>query len=190
MGGLALNVLPLPSALFGWRAPRWSRSRYAPNVNLPLDIDAPVTAEVFTLAVQDGLLVLTGPCGAAPWLIETGRSENPLDTVGRIVKGALRDVVVLHSTSWRFDRDSVILTFVAVVRDPGSLDAASVDRTPLARSGATTAPPVIAHSQVLEHAVRHLAWLAAEDSVVTAALDNDWHDILSDYAPEPFRQLG
>jgi hypothetical protein len=159
-------------------------------VSLPLDIDAPVTAEVFTLAIQDRRLVLTGPCGAAPWLIETDRSEHPLGTVGRIVEGALRDVVLLHSTSWRFDRDSVILTFVAVVRDPGSMEAAAVDRTTLARSGATTAPPVIAHSQVLEHAIRHLAWLAAEDSVVAETLNNDWHDILSDYVPEPFRQLG
>jgi hypothetical protein len=33
--------------------------------------------------------MLTGPCGAAPWLIEAGRGENPLDTAVRIIRRCL-----------------------------------------------------------------------------------------------------
>ncbi|MDH3251111.1 MAG: hypothetical protein OEQ47_19235 [Acidimicrobiia bacterium] len=50
-------------------------------------------------------------------------------------------------------------------------------------------PESIDEAQVLEHALRHLAWLAAEDEVVASTLDDGWHEALSHYVPEPFRQL-
>ena len=156
---------------------------------IPLDIDAPVTAEVFTLVREGSDLVLTGPCGPAPWLIETGRSEHPLETVRRIVTGAIEGVLLLHSTSWRHERDSVMLTFVVVASDRADMAGTSVSRVDLARSGATEAPPSIAHGQVLEHAIRHLSWLASTDDVVRSTLDPDWHAILGAYIPEPFQQL-
>jgi hypothetical protein len=156
---------------------------------IPFDVDAPVTAEVFTLVLEDTGLVLTGPCGAAPWLIETDRSEHPLDTVRRIATPIL-DPILLHSTSWRFDRQSVILTFVVVIAARREMAGVPVGRTVLARSGATAAPSEIRDTQVLEHAIRHLAWLATEDDVVRSTLDAAWHDVLSSYVPEPFQQLG
>lgn len=156
---------------------------------IPLDIDAPVTAEVFTLVREGSDLVLTGPCGPAPWLIEAGRSEHPLDTVRRIVTGAMEGVLLVHSTSWRHERDSVMLTFVVVVSARADMAGSSVSRVDLARSTATEAPASIAHSQVLEHAIRHLAWLASTDDVVRSTLDPDWHAILESYVPEPFQQL-
>jgi hypothetical protein len=84
----------------------------------------------------------------------------------------------------------VVLTFVAAITGLGSMDGAPVDRVSLARSGATTAPEVIDAGQVLEHAVRHLAWLVAEDPVVEATLDDTWHRVLRPYSPEPFQRLG
>lgn len=159
-------------------------------MTIPLDIDTAVTAEVFTLLREADHLVLTGPCGPAPWLIEAGRTEHPLDSVRRIVTGAIDDVLLVHSTSWRFDRDTVVLSFVVVIGALGEMDGAPVGRADLARSQQTAAPESIAHAQVLEHGIRHLAWLAAEDPVVRATLDSGWHDILSRYVQEPFRQLG
>lgn len=156
---------------------------------IPLDIDAPVTAEVYTLVREGNDLILTGPCGPAPWLIETGRAEHPLDTVRRIAIGAMDDVLLLHSTSWRHERDSVFLTFVVVASGRGDMAGTSVSRVDLARSAATEAPDSITHSQVLEHAIRHLAWLASTDEVVRSTLDPDWHAILASYVPEPFQQL-
>jgi hypothetical protein len=156
---------------------------------IPLDVGGPVTIEVFTVANGNAGLMLTGPCGAAPWLIETGEGEHPLDTAVRIIKAALPDSLLVHSTSWRFERNSVVLTFLAVVPSAGQMDAAPVDRSDLARNAEHAAPDAISYGQVLEHALRHLAWLAKDDDVVRATLDRAWLDTLRGYVPEPFQQL-
>jgi hypothetical protein len=146
---------------------------------------------VFTLACRADALVLTGPCGAAPWLIESGAGEHPLDTVRRIVVGVLDDVLLVHSTSWRYEDGAVVLSFVVVI-DPaglGAMDAAPVVRADLARNSPQAAPDAIGYDQVVEHGLRHLAWLAKEDDVVRTTLDDGWHALLADYVPEPFQQL-
>jgi hypothetical protein len=100
---------------------------------------------------------------------------------------------VLHSTSWRHDGDHVVLTYLAVVETPEALDgnlvAEPVSRADLARGAAASAPESIATAQVLEHALRHLAWLIEDDPAVAAALP-DWRLPLAAYVPEPFRSLG
>jgi hypothetical protein len=70
-------------------------------------------------------------------------------------------------------------------------DMASADvmRADLARSHATAAPDDIATNQVLEHGLRHLAWLVRDDEVVKAELADGWPDALSGYVPEPFQHL-
>ena len=100
--------------------------------------------------------------------------------------------LLVHSTSWRRDRDAVVLTFVVVI-DPaqvGGMDSAPIGRAALARSEATAAPRAIASDQVVEHGLRHLAWLAQDDPVVAAVVTDEWRTILADYVPEPFRGLG
>jgi len=44
-------------------------------------------------------------------------------------------------------------------------------------------------SQVVEHGLRHLAWLVAEDGAIHEALA-PWTVALGPYAPEPFRAFG
>lgn len=99
----------------------------------------------------------------------------------------------LHSTSWRQDGDRVVLTYLAVVREPAAgnpnLVAEPVRRADLARGSATAAPGAILVEQVLEHALRHLAWLVEDDAAVKAAV-GDLAPVLAGYVPEPFRQLG
>ena len=99
---------------------------------------------------------------------------------------------VLHSTSWRHADDHVVLTYLAVVDAPASLNPNLISepaiRAELARGDATGAPASIATAQVLEHALRHLAWLVEDDVAVSSALP-DWQAILHEYLPEPFRQL-
>jgi hypothetical protein len=102
---------------------------------------------------------------------------------------------VLHSTSWRQDGNHVVLTYLAVVdepSEPGSLSPHLVDelvgRVDLARGAAETAPTSIAIGQVLEHALRHLAWLVAEDPAVATELPA-WRPALAAYVPETFRGL-
>jgi hypothetical protein len=43
---------------------------------------------------------------------------------------------------------------------------------------------------VVEHGLRHLAWLASDDPVVRAELPEAWQAALAGYVPEPFRALG
>jgi len=156
------------------------------------DVGGPVRAEIFVVAMVDGRIRLGGPDGPRAWLVELGDTDHPVEVVDRIVRDLLGEPLLVHSTSWRRDRRAVVLTFLVVV-DPAAIagtDAADVGRQDLARSSAHAAPAAIAETQVLEHALRHLAWLAHDDAVVRAVLSEPWRAALRDYVPEPFRALG
>jgi hypothetical protein len=157
-----------------------------------LDVEGPVQAEIFVVWLNGDHLELTGPCGAAPWMLELGQTEHPVEVVDRIVRDVVGPPLLVHSTSWRRDRDAVILSFVVVI--DGSLvdgmETAPIGRSELARSEATTAPKVIGYEQVVEHGLRHMAWLAVDDPVVAAELPPGWREVLAGYVPEPFRALG
>jgi len=156
------------------------------------DVQGPVQAEVFVVWLAGDHLELTGPCGAAPWLIELGADDHPVDVVTRTVSEEVGVPLLVHSTSWRRDREAVILSFVAVIDRSlvGSMASLPIERAALARGEATAAPQGIATTQVVEHGLRHMAWLAEDDPVVAAVLSSDWRTLLSTYAPEPFRNLG
>jgi predicted small metal-binding protein len=155
----------------------------------PPDVEGPVQAEIFVVRLDDGQLVMTGPCGAEPWYMQVGAGADPLDAVAETVRRVVDEPLVVHSTSWRQDRDAVVLTFVAVISRP-ELAAVPVPRAELARGGATAAPERIGTFQVLEHALRHLAWLVHDDPEVSAKLGaRGWAEALRDYTPEPFRHL-
>lgn len=157
----------------------------------PWDIEGPVQAEVFVVWLNGDRLELTGPDGADAWLIELGASDHPVEVVDRIVRDVVGPPRVVHSTSWRRDRDAVILSFIVVI-DPqlvGDMESAPIARAELARSEATAAPREIGHLQVLEHGIRHLAWLSREDPIVRDELSPHWHMLLAEYVPEPFRNL-
>ena len=85
----------------------------------------------------------------------------------------------------------MILSFVVVLADDQGRDLGGVPigRAELARNSATAAAAAIASSQVVEHGLRHLAWLAKEDEVVRGVLSPAWRELLAEYVPEPFRHL-
>jgi hypothetical protein len=157
-----------------------------------MDVEGPIQAEVFVVWLNADHLELTGPCGAAPWMIELGEVEHPVAAVDRIVRDIVGPPVLVHSTSWRRDRGAVILTFIVVIDHAlvGAMESAPIGRSKLARSGATVAPTSIGHEQVIEHGLRHMAWLAAEDPAVAGELSAGWRSVLASYVPEPFRALG
>ena len=155
------------------------------------DVEGPVQAEVFVLSFAAGQPVLTGPCGPAPWYLEVTADEDPMTVVSAAVRRVIGEPVVVHSTSWRRDRAAVILSFITII-DSGTASAMAsvpVTRVELARGGATTAPTTVALGQVIEHGLRHLAWLAKDDPVVADRLTNDWHALLTRYPPQPFLHL-
>jgi hypothetical protein len=158
---------------------------------LILDVGGPVLAEVFVVRAAEDQLLLTGPCGAAPWHLEVAAGDDPMPVVREVVGRVLGPPLLLHSTSWRRDKGAVMLSFLAVVRadQVDRLAAAPVVRTELARNTADAAPEQVAYQQVLEHALRHLAWLVEDDPVVSETLDETWRRHLAPYVPEPFRVL-
>lgn len=156
------------------------------------DVGGPVQAEVFVVWLADDRLELTGPCGAAPWPIELGVTDHPVDVVARIVRDVVGEPLLVHSTSWRRDRGALILSFVAIIDEAlvGSMESLPIGRSDLARGQAAAAPSAVASAQVIEHGLRHMAWLAKDDPVVAAELPDTWRVVLAAYVPEPFRNLG
>jgi hypothetical protein len=90
-------------------------------------------------------------------------------------------------------RQLILLTFLVVVEAPrlipDTCEVQLVTRAELARGRATGPPPRVHLSQVVEHGLRHLAWLVREDEAIHQALA-DWSRALSGYEPEPFRAFG
>jgi hypothetical protein len=155
-------------------------------------VEGPVQAEVFVIWLAGDHLELTGPCGSAPWLIEVGADEHPVDVVTRLMREVVGPPLLVHSTSWRRDGAAVVLSFVAIIdaRLVGDMDSAPIGHAELARGTATAAPQAVAPASVIEHGLRHMAWLAKEDPIVAAELSDGWRDALATYVPEPFRNLG
>lgn len=125
----------------------------------------------------------------APWDPDLDPHEAVVDAVAEL--GLVPRMV--HSTSWRAVRDLVLLTFLVVVEPPACVpDGCAVElvtRAELARGGPTGPPPQVHLSQVVEHGLRHLAWLVREDRAIRSALQG-WATVLTPYDPEPFRAFG
>ena len=156
-----------------------------------LDVIGPVRADVYLVWLNHDRIEITGPDGPRPWVLQLEETEHPVEAVDRIVTGIVGRPLLVHSTSWRREGTALILSFVAVIGADQVRDLASrpVTRAELARSEATQAPDEIDDLQVLEHGLRHLAWLAKDDPVVSDRLSAAWHAALAAYVPEPFRSF-
>ena len=156
-----------------------------------IDVVGPVRADIHLVWLNGDRIEVTGPDGARSWVIELEDTEHPVEAVRRIVVGLVGQPLLVHSTSWRREGVAVILSFLVVIgpEQVGPMESAPVSRAELARSDATRAPETIADGAVLEHALRHLAWLATDDPVVADRLSPAWKSALAAYVPEPFRAL-
>lgn len=149
--------------------------------------------EVLPVALADSAIVGLKPSHADSFVVGWPAGAKPEEVASKALKTLGLTAEVLHSTSWRHAGNEVVLTYLAVVSPdyalPESWEAAPVQHAALARGDVTTPPPTIAVDQVLEHALRHLAWLSREDEVIGKALPG-WALVLEGYVPEPFRALG
>ena len=146
---------------------------------------------LFVYLARGGIRTLRPIHADSLWL-GLAPGASPSDVVlGTAARYGLQPIVV-HSTSWRQDAARVVLTYLTVVAQPSTgsphMEDEPVARSNLARGDATAAPASIAVAQVLEHALRHLAWLVGEDEAVRSALPG-WSTELAAYVPEPFRGL-
>ncbi|HKY50751.1 MAG TPA: hypothetical protein VJP45_05795 [Candidatus Limnocylindria bacterium] len=146
---------------------------------------------MFVLRLEHGTPRLAGPCGPAPWYIEVGSEDDPMEVVRRLSTDLFGTPTLVHSTSWRRDRGTVLLSFVVVIGDEQSpqFESVPIERAVLARGTATVAPSGVRAAQVIEHGLRHLSWLAKDDRAVSDALSPGWRELLTAYVPEPFRHL-
>ena len=114
-----------------------------------------------------------------------------MEVVRRLSTDLFGTPALAHSTSWRRDRGSVLLSFVVVIREDQAprYESVPIGRAVLARGTATDAPPGVRAEQVIEHGLRHLSWLAKDDPAVSQALTPAWQRLLVGYVREPFRHF-
>jgi hypothetical protein len=123
---------------------------------------------------------------ARPIDVPLARTRHPTDAADERVR-AVGDAIVVHSTSWRWD-EGVVLTYIALMsRIDGRLDRSPIVRVHLAHAAATDPPAEVDLDEVVEHALRHMAWLIRDDRAVAEALSAEWRAALAQYEPEPFR---
>ncbi|MEV4224314.1 hypothetical protein [Nonomuraea sp. NPDC049725] len=106
-------------------------------------------------------------------VVSPGPGESP-DEAARRAAGVEQgtDEVVVHSTSWRHRPGEIVLTY-AVCPDPEPwlpADGRPAAEPARGAAPATPSPERVEVAQVAAHAIRHLAFLMAEDPVVREAL--------------------
>jgi len=186
---VARSVDPLLAGVYAGSAATIGLRSAAPGVAAQLDSGAASLTEAARTALPpaSGGPVFRAVGGGYQRLVDElvrqGRAEVVQTAVTRLCRtedgwhlvGAAGEV-------WRADA-------VALAVPAPQLAGVPISRADLARSGPTSAATKIAAAQVLEHGLRHLAWLAREDPVVIAVLNDGWKRALADYRPEPFRNI-
>ena len=81
-----------------------------PAPSAPGRMASPVAAEVFLLWLDGAHLEMAGPSGPGPFCLAVGPDQHPLDVVVRAVGEVVARPRLIHSTSWRQDRRSVLLS--------------------------------------------------------------------------------
>jgi len=167
--------------------PPVSKVPWAPNV-------VAQNLEIFAVTLRRGRLFWFKPVHAPSLRVGLPRGAEPSEAVLQVIGWYPLVPRVVHSTSWRYEQDRVVLTYLVVVETPdtlpaGSLETVEVERVELDRGDAMAPPETIGLGAVLEHALRHLSWLLGDDPAIAAALA-EWSGVLEVYRPEPFRALG
>ncbi|MFC7650295.1 hypothetical protein ACFQX6_65735 [Streptosporangium lutulentum] len=148
-----------------------------------------VKVEVWPVAADKFGIWLVSPEGDA-WRSEPITSDTePHKTVEHLLdaRHEFNRVRLLHSTSWRTEQDSIVLTYIAVLGGHGSHEYVP-DIWPQARPlslglaeqvgkpipHGPTEPPTPRYIDVLMHGVRHLRFLMDTDVHAKAGLDDCW----------------
>lgn len=152
-----------------------------------------VVAEIWPLAADEhGIWLISG--GDAWRSYAIAADSEPHFEVELVLAGhdAGRPAL-LHSTSWRVDGPSTVLTYIAVFdctglvrgRWPGALPVAA-DLLPTVGNPlphAAAEPPTPRYVDVLHHGLRHLRFLLDTDRSAQQALTGHWVEHLSKLTP-------
>ena len=149
--------------------------------------------EALVLYVREGLIRHLFPARGETLRAEWDPDLDPAESIADAVAAFGLFPSMVHSTSWRVEGKRIVLTFLVVIEPPAAVpegfEEEPITRAELARGRPLGPPPEVHLSQVVEHGLRHLAWLVADDSAVRAALP-EWAAALWEYEPEPFRAFG
>jgi hypothetical protein len=152
-----------------------------------------VSAELWALSANaDGIWLVSPKYGWRSGPIYA--DDDPYHVVTRTLNeyGALEAAKIIHSTSWRAEDGSLLLTYVA------ALDCSNVHRhwahaelvshalpeavgPPIGH--AANEPPIPDYAHVLLHAMRHLRFLEDHDATVSAAFSPAWRQHLQEFEP-------
>jgi len=149
--------------------------------------------EILPVTLVGGDIAYLRPPHAESFIVAWPVGAKPEEEAAQATESLGMDPIVLHSTSWRHQGREAVLTYLAIVSPvaelPPGWQIVRVSRAELARGSATAPPEAIGVAQVLEHALRHLAWLIADDTAIAETIP-EWRPRLTGYVPEPFRALG
>jgi hypothetical protein len=156
-----------------------------------------VRVEIWPVAAdQLGVWLVSGGDAWRDALPVMADSEPHSDVELLLSRRGARDAVVwLHSTSWRTENTSVVLTYLAALRTPELVRVTWPDALPVSPdlldavgkpfTHAPDAPPVPRHIDVLLHGLGHMATLIepGRDATTAAALDGPWQQHLTVFEP-------
>ncbi len=148
-----------------------------------------VVAECWLLGVVDGrLAAMSGPDGATSptWSVEVPDGASPVAALVDTAPVRLNPAPP-HSTSWRFDRGVIVLSFVAVAAEPLTTGMVAVE--PYRPEVQHDESDEIGHARVLAHAARHVAFLLSTDPASLGITDDAWHRAAHEHVPTVFRSL-
>jgi hypothetical protein len=154
-----------------------------------MDGTVPVTIEPLILVADDRGIHELAP--DPPLRLPCREQPHPNDAAAAAARGLGLDPCFVHSTSWRIQAGTVVITYAVCVATPGDLPGLSIRRVEDAAPATGTAfdpPATIEHDHIVAHALRHLAWLTDHDPAAGMALAA-WRPHLAAYRPAPFAQL-
>lgn len=151
-----------------------------------------VRAEVWPVAADEvGIWLLSGDDAWRSSFIST--DGEPHSAVERLLDEGHASPELMHSTSWRMDGGSVILTYVAIVDCASPVreswpEARPISAEVLAAVGKPlptppTGLPMPRYIDVLAHAIRHIRFLMDTDTEARSAMDERWQTYLKELSP-------
>jgi len=139
--------------------------------------------------------------GAAPWLVMHQNGMHPNDAVIEHLKLFFENLFepqtsIVHSTSWRYcqQTERLILTYLVVLpqhiwmncwASSDRMIAQRVGRIEQAQGDNLHPPEKIEASNILAHALDHLALLHCYDESIKAVLEVGWLEALATRFPKP-----
>ena len=162
-------------------------------------MSVPVLEAIILTLTPDGIRHVC-PLETPTMQLDWDEEFHPAEAIVDGVAAAGFAPFLVHATSWRMDRGRLVLTFIVGVEGaappmpdttvmPSGFRSEAIGRAELVRGHALGPPVDIEPMHVVEHGLRHLAWLVGDDPGIQAALPA-WLEALEAYEPEPFRAFG